>query len=206
MLNQRDLLTKARSRYTGTFKEDVPFDLFVKTLLDYLIQSQESAFTFVDGIFNIDKSSGKMLDLIGKIVNQGRVLVAYSLDMNFGFRGHPLAEGFGTITNPNVGGYWKDSSNQNAKFRVLTDDEYRLILKARILSNNSGGTTDDLIKVVNVLTQSTNARVETDGSGDAVLVVSTNNLEFLQYFYTRIGASDALLPIPLGVNLKIEVI
>lgn len=206
MLNQRDLFAKARTRYTGTFNDDPAFDRVVKTLIDYLSVSQDLAFTLVDALFNIDKSSGKMLDLIGKVVNQDRVLVAYDLTQYFGFSGHPLAKGFGTLDNPEIGGYWRDSSAETSKFRVLTDPEYRVILKARIASNNSGGTTDDLLRVVNILTGSTNARVDTNSSGEALLIVSTENLEFLQYFYTRIGSTDSILPIPLGVNLKIEVI
>lgn len=206
MLNQRDLLAKARTRYTGTFKDDPVFDRVVKTLIDYLSVSQDTAFTLVDALFNIDKSSGKMLDLIGRVVNQDRVLVSYDLTQYFGFAGNPLALGFGTTQNPTLGGYWRDASSETAKFRVLTDPEYRKILKARIASNNSGGTTDDLLRVVNILTDSTNARVDTNSSGEALLIVSTQNLEFLQYFYTRIGSTDSILPIPLGVNLKIEVI
>jgi hypothetical protein len=206
MLNKRDLILKARSRYTGTFKEDKVFDHIIETMLSYLEESQGVAYDLVDGLFDIEKSQGKMLDLIGKIVNQERVLVSYNTNRNFGFFGHPLAESFGTVDDPSVGGVWKSLSNNNAQFRVLTDEEYRTVILARIVSNNSGGTTDDLLEVTNILTGNTTARVDTNINGEALLVVEDSNLDFLQYFYTRIGNPDSLLPIPLGVNLKIEVI
>lgn len=206
MLQKRDILTKARSRYTGTFKEDPVFDLVVQSSIEHLIQTQDQLYDLVDKVFNIDKSSGLLLDLIGKVVNQPRVLVSYDITRRFGFFGHPLAESFGTIEDPNVGGYWKSVSDQNTKFRVMDDETYRIVLKARIKSNTSGGTINDFLGVVNTLTQSNGARVDVNNSGDALLVIKDENLELLQYFFTRIGANDSILPIPLGVNLRVELV
>lgn len=206
MLNKRDLLGKAQSRYTGTFKDDVAFDLLVKTMLSYQIDCQDKAYEFIDGALNIDKSQGKMLDLIGKIIGQSRVLVSYDLTRNFGFLGHPLAQSFGTTEDPTVGGYWRSTSSQSKQFRIMDDATYRIVLRARIQSNIAGGSVDGLLRVVNILTQNDTARVDNDASGEAVLVVEDINLDLLQYFYTRIGTTDSLLPIPLGVFLKVVVV
>lgn len=206
MLNKRDLLNKAKSRYTGTFKEDPVFDRIVRTMVGYLEETQDQTYSIVEQAFNIDKSSGYMLDLIGKIVGQSRILFSYDVEPKFGFFGHPLAQSFGTVNNQNVGGYWDSMSNNSKKFRVMLDDEYRKVIRARILSNVSGGTVDDLLRVVNILTDTESARVDVNGSGNALLVVEDKNLELLQYFFTRIGTPDALLPIPLGVSLQVEVL
>lgn len=207
MLQKRDLLSKARSRYTGTFKNDIPFDMLVETLISYAVDSQNKAYEFIDGAFNIDKSSGKMLDLIGKIVGQPRVLVSYDTSRNFGFFGHPLAESFGTVEDPTVGGYWRSASSQSKQFRVMDDATYRRVLRARIQSNIAGGSVDGLLRVINILTGTTTARIDSNEKGEAVLVVEDgDNIELVQYFYTRMGSSDSILPIPLGVNLKVVVV
>lgn len=206
MLAKRDILTKARSRYTGTFKEDPVFDLVVQSSINHLEQLQDSLYDIVDKLFNIDKSSGLLLDLIGKIVNQPRVLVSYDVQRYFGFFGHPLADSFGTVEDPTVGGYWKSASDGSNKFRVMDDETYRIVLKARIKSNSSGGSTNDFLEVVNILTGSNTARIDVNSSGDALLVIRDQNLDLLQYFFTRIGTPDSILPIPLGVNLRVELI
>lgn len=209
LLPMKDLILQAQSRYTGTFKEDETFDAIVKTLVGYIAESQDQEFTIIDQAFNIDKSSGNMLDIIGKIVNQSRVLVSYNTEMKFGFFGHPLSKSFGTLADPSVGGYWDSVTNSTQKFRVMDDETYRKVLRARIASNTSGASINGILSVINILTDTNNARVDNNASGDAVLVVSdlgSGNLELLQYFYTRIGSEDSILPIPLGVNLQVEVI
>lgn len=204
---KQDFLGKARSRYTGTFQRDPAFDLLVKSVIDYEIEIQDQLYDYYDKVFNIDKSSGFLLDLIGKIVGQPRFLIAYDTSEYFGFKGHPLALSFGTTEDPSVGGYWKSASNAEQKFRKMDDETYRIVLKARIKSNNSKGTVNDFLEVVNILTKTTNARVDTnEESGSLELVVGDENLELLQYFYTRIGQTDSILPIPLGVFLTVNII
>lgn len=206
MLTKRDILTKAQSRYTGTFKEDEVFDLVIRSSINHLSQLQDDLYSMVDKLFNIDKSSGLLLDLIGKLINQPRVLVSYDVERKFGFFGHPLSESFGTVDDPDVGGYWKSASEQSSKFKIMDDETYRTVLRARIKSNTSGGTINDFLEVVNTLTGTQNARIDINSSGDALLVVPDENLELLQYFFTRIGTEDSILPIPLGVNLRVELI
>lgn len=204
---KHDFLEKARSRYTGTFQKDPAFDLLVKSLIDYETEIQEQLYDYYDKIFNIEKSSGEMLDLIGKVIGQPRVLISYDTTPYFGFKGHPLALSFGTTADPSVGGYWKSASNTEQKFRKMDDETYRVVLKARIQSNNSKGTVNDFLSVVNTLTKTTNARVDNSSeSGTVELIVGDENLELLQYFYTRLGQKDSLLPVPLGVFLTVTVI
>lgn len=204
---KQNFLEKARSRYTGTFQKDPVFDLLVKSVTDYETEIQEQLYDYYDKVFNIDKSSGLLLDLIGKIVGQPRFLIAYDTAEYFGFQGHPLALSFGTTEDPNVGGYWKSASNVDQKFRKMDDETYRVVLKARIQSNNSKGTVNDFLSVVNTLTNTTNARVDSnEESGSLELVVGDENLELLKYFYTRIGQTDSILPIPLGVFLTVNII
>lgn len=209
LINTKNLIAQAQSRYTGTFKEDEVFDAIVKTLVGYISESQDQEFTIIDQAFNIDKSSGRMLDLIGKVINQSRVLVSYNTEMKFGFYGHPLSESFGTVSDGSVGGYWDSLTTNTQKFRIMDDTTYRKVLRARIASNVSGGNSNGLLSVINILTDTNNARVDNNQSGDAVLVVSdlgNGNLDLFRYFYTRIGSEDSILPIPLGVSLQVEVI
>lgn len=198
---------KARSRYTGTFKGDGVFDCAVRTGIAYEQDCLDQFDDFVDKLFNIEKSSGLMLDLIGKIVGQDRVLISYTDQKNFGFLGHPLAESFGTKANPNIGGYWKSSSSSSTIYRKMADDTYRTVLKARIASNISRGTINDFLRVINILTGHTRSQIiEGPESGSVTLVIPSGNATLVQYYYTRIGQSDQILPIPVGVSLKVIIV
>lgn len=198
---------KARTRYTGTFKDDPVFDCAVRTGISYEQDCLDQFDNYVDQLYNIDKSSGLMLDLIGKIVGQNRVLISYTDQKNFGFLGHPLAESFGTKADPTVGGYWKSSSSATTIYRKMSDDVYRVVLKARIASNIARGTINDFLNVVNILTGHTRSQIiEGQESGSFTLVVPSTNATLVQYYYTRIGQPDQILPIPVGVSLKVIIL
>jgi len=198
---------KARSRYTGTFKDDPVFDCAVRTGISYEQDCLDQFDIYVDQLYNIDKSSGLMLDLIGKIVGQDRILISYTDQKNFGFLGHPLAESFGTKANPNIGGYWKSSSSATTIYRKMSDETYRVVLKARIASNIARGTINDFLAVVNILTGHTRAQIiESPESGSFTLVIPSTNATLVQYYYTRIGQPDQILPIPIGVSLKVIIL
>lgn len=196
----------ARSRYTGLFKDDKVFDAIVSTCTQALELYQAEYLEMFDSLLNIDKSSGKQLDLIGGIVGQDRVLANFISTPYFGFQDAPLAQSFGTVSNPAIGGEWRSITNpQQGSNRQLTDEEYRTIIKARILRNVSDGTLNSLLSIINTIDGTTTASVVMNNTCDVNIVV-VNPSPILYYFLTRRTTSDSITPIPLGVRTRLTVI
>jgi hypothetical protein len=196
----------ARSRYTGLFKDDKVFDAIVSTCTQALELYQTEYLEIFDSLLNIDKSSGKQIDLIGGIVGQDRVLANFISTPYFGFQDAPLAQSFGTVSNPAIGGEWRSITNpQQGSNRQLTDEEYRTIIKARILRNVSDGTLNSLLSIINTIDGTTTASVVMNNTCDVNIVV-VNPSPILYYFLTRRTTSDSIIPIPLGVRTRLTVI
>ena len=90
--------------------------------------------------FDIDKAHGSWLDIIGAIVGQPRLLIDIITHPYFGFEGHPQAEPFDK-------GLFYCLADLLAGNRVLTDEEYRILIKAKIMTNNHVGTVQNTIDI-----------------------------------------------------------
>jgi len=197
----------AQSRKTGLFTNDNGvFEAIVTSITDLLEQYQTQYIYIYDNLLSIDNSSGVQLDMIGKIVGQDRVLANFFDTPYFGFQDAPLAQSFGTISNPSTGGKWRSVTNNNiSENRLLTDDEYRRIIKARILKNNSDGTLNSLLSVINMIDNSSSASVTISKSCNCTInLVNPSNI--LYYFLTNRNNNDSIIPIPLGVRIGIQLV
>jgi hypothetical protein len=201
-----DYTSVAKSRYTALFNSDPVYDAIVSTVTQLLELYQDQYISIFDSLLNIDKSSGVQLDLIGKLIGQDRVLANFVNTPYFGFEDAPLAQSFGTVSNPAVGGEWWSITNPpTGSNRALDDNEYRRILKARILKNNSNGTIDSLLSIINTIDGSVTSSVSVNSTCDVNIVVVNPTL-ILYYFLTRRTTSDSIIPIPVGVRTRIKVI
>lgn len=79
-------------------------------------------------LLDIDKATGYGLDLIGRHVGLGRTLNAFIPKAYFGWQGADAAQGFGDGVFYRLGGALNDSTR-------LDDDDYRFLLRARVLKN-----------------------------------------------------------------------
>lgn len=140
-----DYVALSKSRYTGQFSEDKVFNAIVQTLVEYKMKVQKTYKDFAEVILNIDKSTGKNLDLIGSIVGQDRILIDYFTSKYFGFEGNPKAEPF------DVGMWYSIFSGKGGESRILTDEEYRRVIKARIIRNRTNCTRRDFIAILDLL-------------------------------------------------------
>lgn len=203
MLLFLDYTELSDTRLTDQFRNDPAIRALVKTIADVSNYYQQSYIDFFDRYLDIDESFGSILDLIGRIVGQPRLLVNYTDAPYFGFEGSLNGQTFGTITDPTVGGYWYSITKPNeAESRILNDLEYRLVIKSRIIKNKSNSSTDDILTVLNTLTGNTDSQIEYLNNGQArVTVNDTNGLA--SYFLSRYQYPDSILPIPLGTQLKI---
>lgn len=144
-MDKIDYASLAKSRYTSQFEKDKVYDAIIQTIIEYKLKTQDLYINFAETILDIDKSTGRNLDLIGNIVGQPRILVDFSIEKYFGFLGNPRAE-------PYDKGLWYDMySSKGADSRVLNDAEYRRIIKARIIRNKTNCNREDFMKILDLI-------------------------------------------------------
>lgn len=198
-----DYLKEAREGCSSLLNESPIFLEFLSSIIEYYDDQEVDLIWLSENLLNVDAAEKWHLDLIGMIVGQPRLLVSFNTEPYFGFEGAYQAETFGTIEDPSVGGIWKSLSNFNTSTaRRLNDEEYRRVIKARVIFNNSNCTRNDLVEVINLLLDNTSASISRDGHGQLRIRANDQN-GFLDYFISRIDLDDNILPVALGVRLEL---
>ncbi len=131
-INHKEL---AESRLATEYKESTKLIAYIKALL---VEADTLEQVFQDLLTKrwIDTATGINLDIIGSIVGQPRVLIDATVLSYFGYATAPGATSFGTITDPGIGGRFRSAGEPTTGNRRLTDDEYRLFIRARIVKNS----------------------------------------------------------------------
>jgi len=132
VINHKELAIK---RLAVEFRESTNLIAYIKTLL---VEADTLEEVFQDLLEKrwIDTAEGVQLDVVGAIVGQPRILVDATILFYFGFATAPGAQSFGTLTDPNVGGRFRSKDELTTGNRTLTDDEYRLFIRARVIKNS----------------------------------------------------------------------
>lgn len=200
-----DYLEIARSRYTDLFKNDQVFDLLIQTIVSLHQEKQLEYINYHDNVFNIDNQIGQGLDLIGEIVGQPRILVDFNKNKYFGFEGSFNSGTFGTISDSDIGSPWFSILNPSENsIRRMNDDEYKRVIKARIIKNNSNNSVNDFLEVLNILTGNASNFIESHEHGDIVLNLSQDNIGLITYFCSRWTLKDNIFPIQAGYRLIVN--
>ena len=97
---------------------------------------------------SIGEATGEVLNIIGRIVGQERTIVGADLYDFFGFRGHLQALGWGSNYVEGIGGRWWSLGAPMGGDVTLDDEQYRQVIKARIMRNNSRGTPEDMLRYI----------------------------------------------------------
>mgnify|MGYP003435485578 CR=1 FL=1 len=195
-----DYVSLSKSRTTSLFENDAVYEAFIQAVVEILAEKQLEVQSLETSLFNIDLSVGVQLDLIGKIVGQDRNLVLFTADPFFGFVGGRNAQAF------DVGTWRSILKDQTGTNKQLDDPSYRTVLKARIASNGSRATYNDCLAVINLLANNTTTKIENGSvSGNATIVV-TEPSPLLLYFLSQLDKPNSLIPIPLGVKIKVEIV
>ena len=188
----------AHSRLTDRHRSDDTFLAILDTLIEIKEQRQNQYLSIADTFLDIDKSTGKNLDLIGRLIGEERTLVNFIDKSYFGFLGARLSESYDI-------GYWYSLyKNRYGTLRTLKDDEYRRVLKARVIKNSSDNGRNSLLEVLNVLTgNDSNIIIEPENNGS--IVVEVNDLDGLASYYLSQYKNDRnLIPVPMGRRLTIK--
>ena len=96
-------------------------------------------------VLNIEYANGHQLDLVGKHVGQSRIISEFSLNKFFGFNGSKNAVSFGRLNN-SIGGKWYRNRDPLSKTIMLDDNNYRFMIKARIIKNYQTATMENIIE------------------------------------------------------------
>ena len=197
-MQEQDYKAIAHSRLTDRHRNDETFLAILDTLIEIKEERQEQYLSLGNTLLDIDNSTGKNLDLIGNLIGEERSLVNFIDRSYFGFLGARLAESYDV-------GYWYSLyRNRYGTLRTLTDDEYRRVLKARIIKNSSDSGRNSLLEVVNILTGNDSSRVyeNTNNSSINLEVFDTDGLA--SYYLSQYKNDKNLIPVPMGRRFSIS--
>ena len=196
-MKEQDYKTTALSRLTDRHRSDETFLAILDTLVEIKSQRQQQYLAIADTFLDIDKSTGKNLDLIGKLIGEERTLVNFIDRAYFGFLGARLAEAYDI-------GYWYSLyKNKYGTLRTLSDEEYRRVLKARVIKNSSDNNRNSFLEVLNVLLDNDSA-VIVESENNTAIEVRIKDIDGLASYYLSKYKSDTnLIPIPMGRRLNL---
>jgi len=140
----------AISRLASEYKESVNLINYIKTLL-LEAQTLEDVFQSLLTDRWLDTATGTTLDIIGSIVGESRKFVDASDFFYFAYQGNAQADSFGSILDTGLGSRFRSVNEITTGFRYLTDDEYRVWIRARISKNSSHSTPEDIIGQISFL-------------------------------------------------------
>jgi len=173
------------------------FNVLYKEILDL-----QDALYQLQTLRTIDLATGAQLDNIGEIVGYPREAIVRDFQKFFGFAGHPNAGTFGSVSNPAVGSPWYSLGQRIATYSNMTDDEYRFVLKAKIIKNYSFGTAEDLIAACNVLFNE-KCRIIEKGNANIEIVVPRTLTDEEKGLIFNPAIGGTLLPIPICVGYQV---
>ena len=192
------------SNSPSLFVESENLKKVIEVVLNQYQIDQEKYLWLIDNILNLEIAEKYHLDFIGQLVGQDRFLVNFNQEKYFGFLGSYQSETLGTLSDESVGGYWNSVDNFiSSSARRLNDEEYKRIIKARIIYNNSNCLMNDLVSVVNLITNRTDNRISLVKHGQLV-IKSNDESGLLTYFFDRLELEDNILPITYGVSVSLE--
>ena len=142
------------TNYQPTIKERLPEQFKYSVSINGTIES------FIDDALEksqcevitkrwLNTAIGKQLDGIGEIVGYARPNGEPSDEGDFGFDGDETARTFGSTLNEMDGGFLGTAFP--VLFAPVNDDIYRILLKAKILRNNSTLNVDSTLEILSTL-------------------------------------------------------
>lgn len=186
------------------FRESENLDRLLQALFDVCDVQQRGFLWLSENLLNVDVAQGFHLDFIGGVVGQPRFLSDFNTEPYFGFDKSYQSKTFGSALDPEVGGYWNSRSYFNtATSRQLNDEEYRRLIKARAIYNQSNCSANDLLEVVNLITNSKNNTIQVLRHG-LIQINTDDSSGIISYFVDRLLNDDNILPIAAGVRVGLE--
>lgn len=150
MVDKIDHIERGIGRLATQFKSSENLINYIKSLLSEANTLEQVFCDLLDKRW-LDTAEGVQLDIIGAIVGQGREFIDAEIFAYFGFFNNFQAQGFGSLGNPSLGGRFRAVDEETLGLRLLSDDEYRLFIKARIARNSTSSTPEEIISQIKFL-------------------------------------------------------
>jgi hypothetical protein len=125
---------------TNQYADQPKFKATVEAVCQPLVDLMNEAAQFVND-FDIDFAIGVQLDKVGLWIGQSRIITVAIQGVFF------------TWNDPNIGttwdvGAWKGVGQADNTTTTLNDDEYRALLKSKILANNWKGDAESVYPII----------------------------------------------------------
>lgn len=189
-----------RSRVATQYTESLKFLAYIRALLESSDEIEEVLQKVAEQT-DIDLAEGVNLDVIGEIVGISRI-IPQSLQLAFfGFQHNAAALVFGEEGFPELGGRFYEEGDEYIATTVLSDFEYRLLIRAKIVRNHGRGTNEDVLAGLQYMFD-TSRVVTHDPGGMTIGVAIGRPLTYLQ----KVLVSDFdILSRPAGVRISQKV-
>ena len=196
-MQEQDYKALARSRLTDRHKSDEAFLAVLDTLIELKEERQREYLSLADTFLDIDESTGKNLDVIGRLIGEERTLVNFIDRSYFGFLGARLSEAYDV-------GYWYSLyRNKYGTLRTLTDEEYRRVLKARVIKNSSDNSRESFLEILNTLSNNKFSVITESLDNSAILVEIEDYDGLVSYYLSKYKSDRNLIPVPMGRRITI---
>lgn len=190
-INHEDLV---RDKIISHYRESNVVDWIIALLSE--ANNLEDVFSNIIKSRMLDHARDAELDVIGYIVGQSRILVDANVFNYFGFSPNSQANSFGTTIDPSVGGRFRSVREPSIGFRTLNDDEYKLLIRSRIIKNNTGVTREDIISQLKFLFNAPSVIVTEETMKICFLIgriLTSNEVAIIE--------NTDILPKPTGVTM-----
>lgn len=154
----------------------------------------------LQSVLSIETAIGHQLDLVGKHVGQHRVINGYQLRRFFGFRGSAQALGFSK--REQGGGIWYRRRDPLSDSVRLADEDYRFLIKCRILRNYQIGTLPNIIEACQFIFGQGCRVVDNYNMTVSINVPKKNITDFKKFAIEHLD----ILPRQAGVKLHYQII
>lgn len=115
------------------------------------------------------------------------------------------AGSFGTELDPSVGAVFKSLGDKDYGNIVLSDELYRVFIKAKIAKNVTRATPEDVMHFANFIFNTQGSSVEDEGGGSFRISIgrplSNDEVSLLRYVNKSANYESSLFPKPIGVRM-----
>lgn len=140
MTNSQNALDNSISQY----QESPAFRALLVALLSQY-DELKLAITDVQQLRSLPTATGAQLDSIGNLVGVSRNIVDGIFSLFFGFDPDASALSFGDLNDTTVGGRYRSAGEGTGSTRLLNDEEFRIYITGRIITNVSRCTGNAII-------------------------------------------------------------
>lgn len=207
LIPQNDLQAIAATRLLEQFSNSDNLRATIDLLIAEMTEAQVAIFELIDS-FDLDDAEGVWLDIIGRHVGLPRPMVNAGLFDFFGYSGAPSPLGYGTDTDPGVGGKYLSKFGDTSGVVAMTDGEYRANIRAKIIRNRGSADPETMLEIIRVVLPSPGmTEINRTGELDFEVIFgrALSTIEKVFFISEDLnGTGDKLLPRAAGVSVNYE--